>query len=609
MMDAGRKPPHSEPVAGRLWRAALIVGFLATLTGLPLAVAWRASGDLRSLASAMTRPRDALILTSDQNLSPRLGLVIHSGVISGARTGDLRTDRPVPRLDIDSAVFTLDLTARGDEPGPAQAPAGADLDKVLQRLANLSVASIGLRRVTLDIRHGDGAMLHFTDMSGEIVGNGDGAFTTRAKAQLAGNEITLEATWSRPAATAAPGAGHPLQFKITSSLLTAAFTGTIRPDEGLRLDGRADVRSRKLRALARWFGVPVKTGADLRNATVSGEMTWAKGLLSFPKAAVAVDGNAGTGVVSLATGGARPKVDATLAFDKLTVTPYLASLLQAPTDVPDTTAHRTLLALFDADLRLSAGKLVAPLFNTGGGAVTLTLKQGRLLADLAELELEGGLLGGQVSLDVSGDKPQLALKLRAKGIDPGRIFADALKRNPLLGRADLTIEAAGSAPTIQDLMPALAGRGTIRLIDGGRLGLDLKALAYGVRQARTVDWTAAGKGTTPLDRLEARFQIAAGNLVVEALDAASGPTLYLAGGSIDLIRRELDLTLGIGLGPVHEAPISARELIGFRGPWGSPAIGIVQSSATLHVPAAGSELLDTGMLGAPVPPEPARPRP
>src|SRR4029450_1012508 len=60
-----------------------------------------------------------------------------------------------------------------------------------------------------------------------------------------------------------------------------------------------------------------------------------------------------------------------------------------------------LLRHVDADLRISAPKVAIKGYGLGRGAATITVRSGRLLADIAELELYSGKVGVQVSVNAN----------------------------------------------------------------------------------------------------------------------------------------------------------------------------------------------------------------
>ncbi len=221
-----------------------------------------------------------------------------------------------------------------------------------------------------------------------------------------------------------------------------------------------------------------------------------------------------------------------------------------------------------------------------------------MLADLAELEIEGGSLTGQLSLDVTTSEPRLGLKLRAKQIDPGRALTDVMKRNPLLGRANVTFEATSAGHTLTELVQAMQGRGTFDMVDSGRLNLDLKALVHVAPAETATGWAAAGKGYTALTGLEARFALTKGDLQIETIVARAGPVTYLGTGRLDLGNRLIDLSIAHNGTSPTEVPISNRDVLRLHGPWGQPLIGLHQAPPALstipHV--KGSSIRTPGVI-------------
>ena len=100
-------------------------------------------------------------------------------------------------------------------------------------------------------------------------------------------------------------------------------------------------------------------------------------------------------------------------------------------------AITSLLDNVDADLRISCDTLVIPGIETGQGAVAVTLKNGKLLADVAELAVEEGVFRGQFVVERAGNDPRYGLSGKLEGVEAGRLLQRNLGRNPLQGRADI----------------------------------------------------------------------------------------------------------------------------------------------------------------------------
>ena len=66
---------------------------------------------------------------------------------------------------------------------------------------------------------------------------------------------------------------------------------------------------------------------------------------------------------------------------------------------------------FDADLRISAPKIAVNGFGFGRGAAAITVRSGKMIADIAELELPAGArAGAQVAIDTNDLTPGYSLR-------------------------------------------------------------------------------------------------------------------------------------------------------------------------------------------------------
>lgn len=594
--EAAVKPAWSS-VIGSVAGNTVVGGLLALLVGLPLVVDANTTLDTLHAAAGITPRTDGIVLADPVAIAAVPGLVLHSAYVTSL-DGRGIDDRTASFL-VEGGRLTLDLTgreadrlvadSRPGESGPSLSRPTAEI--TARRLSQLAVRGALVRRAELVIRGADGRTWTLSNVTAELAPPRKGAQSLDILATYAEQRVKLTLAWGTE-----PG-GHrrtPLRARLESRLLDVRFEGHLSQEGGLRLEGAASADIRKVRPLARWLGVPVDASPDLRDASIVGTVDWSDGTLSFERADVRIDGNQGTGTLALKTGGPRPSIEGTVGFEKLDVGRYVANLLGEPEAGPRLPDTRLLLAVVDADLRLSAARVTAPQLETGRAAVTLTLRNGRLQADLAELEIERGRAQGHITIDMGSDGlHRLAVKGRAVDIDPGRVFAPHLKRNPLFGRANVSIDVHGSGTSLPAMLANLAGKGSFTLADGGKLGLDLRTLVYAAQSSQIVGWAAAGKGSTSLDTLEGRFAIAKGGITIEALAARSGSTSYMGTGKVDLSERLLDLVLT--LGPVaNDATQSMREALAIRGTWFDPAISLLRQPAS-----------PSGSAGTPLLPQPS----
>jgi AsmA protein len=554
---------------------ACVVG---AVVGLPIAVDRTTSLDVIYGRGSPPSRATSFIVAEPVHLLSALPLSMGKGSLYGANPEVVGTSGTVSQLNADGAAFTLDFSNSIPDAGDAPTPR---LSPLLAQLAEFNVGRLILRQAKLNVILPNATQFSLTDITGEITAGRGTSFSAKGLASYNGRRVSFEASWRKAADLASPQ-GMPVTLVMKGDIFEASFDGRLGIDGGARFKGKSHLRVHKLRSLARWLGLPESIGVGLNSASLSSPVEWTAKQLSFPDATVTVGSNEGNGALMLSLKGTRPSIDGTLDFHRFDATNYIAAAAQNGTQDEQAAAggkHAPpLMTLFDADIRVSATKVVVPFFETGRGAATVALKQGKLLADLAEIEIEGGSAGGQVVYDLNSETPRLAFKTKFTGVDPGRIFTHALQRNPLLGRADLLLEGNATGTTATEMLSTLGGKGSIKLVDSGKLGLDLKSLIYAASQAEQVTWTAAGKGTTPLDELSARFQIAHGSVAIDSLQAKSGATSYLGVGTVNMSQRVLDLHLAAGDNATSESPIASRDVLQVRGDWQSPTIELMRNA-------------------------------
>jgi len=275
-----------------------------------------------------------------------------------------------------------------------------------------------------------------------------------------------------------------------------------------------------------------------------------------------------------------------LAFSALDLTPYAEAARSQASLFDRQTASWSAFDLsfpifrhIDADVRISAPKVTIKSFGLGlgRGAATLTARHGKLLADIAELEVHAGKVGAQITLDSNESVPRYTLRGKIEGFDAGSASAALLGSPVITGRSTLFFDLHGVGQTPSDLLRRLSGKATLAVADGGRVGLDMKALKSVPKSGVTPGWGPLAKAHTVIESLEARTVIHDGVLFTETLQARSGTAGVAASGRVDLANRTLDLRLQTKPGVPTDRPLKPADMIGaesatVRGSWQEPFV-------------------------------------
>ena len=562
----------------RRWTtASAAIGFVGLVVGLPIAVNFPLAPLSFQGALLHAGGRDAVMVTTPVRLSLAPSVVLEAGLVydPDSVTTRARDAAAIGRIAIDGPVVRVATMAAA----ASQEAVEEALPLILSQLSALAFEKLQVRRGTLLVVSQDGSREAITDFTAEVISNRKGSFTGKGNATYRGMAIALDAAWSSPADAKAPQR-IPIKLTLKSSMLDAGIEGHLGVTDGLRLQGIAEVSAQKPRDVARWFGIAVPSGVEPKSGSLKGTLDWGSGTLTFSRATVSLDGNEGTGALSLNIAQTPPSIEGTLAFQSLNLTQYavpaltLASMWPLGFSPGEEESSTSLLTRFNADLRVSAGKVsLLPHVQTGRAAAAIAVKDGKLMADVAELEVEGGSFGGQITADMSGLMARYAVSGKLENIDAGRSLSGLLHRNPLQGRANITLNLTGSGNDTGDLVKSLSGKVGFALSEGGRLGLDLRALLYAAQRSEVKGWAAAGKGQTALELLDARLQIENGVVMSEQLHAKSAGLSIAGSGRLHLDSKALDLALLLTNATGDRAPTSGDTML-ITGNWLEPTIRV-----------------------------------
>lgn len=603
--------------------AALVFG------GLGLAMPWLIDGSDSEIAfrsaTLNAAPRDSFTLSSPVpfEVMPRVRLERGSVAVapsSGAPTSGAAVLAMLTggkaRLVLDNAVLSLDLGAR------AVSPAGAGqggLEPVLAALVGLSFSELTIRDSQLRVTRADGSIESLTLAHALVTRQRNGRIKTVANVVLRGERLAIDLALS-PAVETGGATAWPLTLDVHNDLVHINASGNVTTRDSLQFNApEAEFEVASIRRLARWLGAEWGDGRGLEQLRIKGPLEWTPRALAFPQATVDIDGNSASGTLTAKLANQRASIEGTLDFEKLDVAAYLdqaaATSSQFVFDLtsylPPSLAFKPAFPILkdvDADLRLSASKVTVGDTAYGKGAASLSLKNGVMLADIAEFEIgKGGTCSGQLSIDAAGVTPQYRLKGKLDAADVA-LVSEALLAYPAVGGiGTTTVDLSASGLTRQSLVQSLSGKIGVRLPQFGQLGVDLNALAATTRAAAQKGWAGTSRGQTSINSLAADFNVLDGRMNVGKATARTGDATLTAVGSIDLQSGHSDMRVWMTRSLIVPAPSDALP----PGSPPAPAIAAATSGVGLliegpinaptirYLPVAGSSESTTG--GSPPP--------
>jgi hypothetical protein len=561
--------------------ACLLLAVLA-----PMFLGPRATDEPFSGYAVMASPRDMHVITSPIRLSDAPDLTLSRGTLYA--DGNAAAGTPISRFVLDAPVFHLNASGLrpdtpGFEAGLANMMTGSVAPLLVEQLVAMGFDGLTVRQGTLHVTTAAGVSETLGDIQAELTGRRKGQIVGKGSFTIRGQRLAFDGALAPPAEKPTQ-TRWPFKVALKGDLLDASFDGHLGVAEDLQLTGQVDLSSPSLRRVGRWFGVPVPIADGLNAIGIKGQATWARNALAVEDAKLVIDGNEAAGALVLNFAGERPLIDATLAFHALDLSPYAEAARSQSFLFDRQTATWSLFDLsfplirhVDADLRVSAPKVTLKGFGLGRGAATIAVRSGKLLADIAELDLYGGKLSAQVTASANEIVPRYTLRGRVENFDAGPAGAAVFGSAVLTGRSTLSVDIEGSGQTPAEVVRRLSGKATLTMPEGGRVAMDMKALRAAAKASGPPGWGPLAKGQTNLEVVEARAHIRGGVVLTEMVQARSGAAGLAASGRIDLAERTLDLRVSMKPGvptdrPLKPSDMSGAESVTMQGPWLEPFV-------------------------------------
>lgn len=583
----------SRQTLRRFFVSVVVLCSLIFLIATPVFVGGQHPGLSLKSAAVYAASADSYSLSSPVRLLQAPVIELESGTISIpqnstglARSGEMLAmfiTGSSSRIALKDAKFSADFSGSGTTTFNKAAPGGvAPLVAVLK---DITFDSLTVRDSKVHLKMANGITLALHQVTANVTSNPEGFIHAEGSFIFRGEKVTFETTFGTN--IDAKSGARLMKTSLESRLLAASFNGYYMLGENPRLlSQHGELRIPSLHDAANWIGIAWPSSPAFRDFRANGQLEWVNRTVAFQDATVQMDGNEATGTLSVNFSGERPSIEGTLGFETLDLTTYfrsdgetgqtsgesLLSLVSAANDL-----NFPLVRAVDADLRISSDSVVAPGVIIGSSAATISLKDGKMIADVAELEIDDGTRGGgQLRVNMSGPEPSYDIRGKLQDLDLGRAAQAIFGHATIQGRGNAIVEISATGNTGTSLLNSLGGKLYVTMADGGSIGLDIDQLSAAAKSPETQGaWTLASTGAMSVDQLDARFELVNGVIRTESAQATAGERAVEAEGAINLAAGMLDLSLVIGdrsAGASADAKPEPREVIDMRGPWKDPSL-------------------------------------
>jgi AsmA protein len=355
---------------------------------------------------------------------------------------------------------------------------------------------------------------------------------------------TVELTgWLSDPAVVANGGDAPAKFEIETNLLSAKFDGSLWGGRTWRLEGAAEAATESVRELERWIGLPYRSPRAFGAAALSGRFLADRQGATVSDLALSLAGSELEGEAAWSLTSAKPILSATLASDKLDLTPFLAEMPPL-SDADGAWSDRPLPSVsgsMNLDLRVSAAHARLDRVELTDMGLSVLLENGRLDVSLPEAKAYGGRLAGRLAVSQGADGTTIDASGNLQHVDLGDFLWATRDFGSLTGSATGKIAIAGHGSTVQRLVRGLTGDADFLISDGEIVGVNFEQALRRVDKRPLSVGSEVHGGRTPFSKLSGRLTIADDSAqLVDAVITGPGAKIELS-GSTRLDDRSLSL--------------------------------------------------------------------
>lgn len=576
--------------------AFAVLAFVVAGLGLPILL----GGDGHNEGGLVAAPRDRFQITEPLTIKGLPGVRIERGtlaladvyaakIMSGEAVTALLASGSA-RLVLDGASILLDRTV-----GAGQEAAVEGMAPLAAVISEANFDALSIRRSVVVFVGEDGRRDTIGEANFEVAIKRKSSVSGRGTLSVLGQKLSFDAVMGLlPDRRSASQVKHvPLRVSVKGPMLEAQLDGKFVPGEAAPIQGQGEISVRNGRDAARWLGFGWPAGPGFADFKIKGPVEWSRQAVAFQRATMQMDGNEAQGALSVTFAGGRPDVSGTLALQTLDLRGYLSAwqgdarrsiiedvLAPGPFAFP-------LVRFIDADLRISANRVLADKLEFGQSAATLSIKSGKLRADVAEVTLDAARGSGQLMIDTNSSDPRFVVRGKLSNIEVSRLLPDGASAMPLQGRGEFVADVAAVGQTSTDLLRTLSGKISLAMPTGARVGMDLKGLLASAQKQPVSGWALTRRGSTTVDSLQGRIVVSEGVIYTEAFSAALGDALMTASGGGNLKSGMLDVKLSLATGKSGDRGTAGPliDSLTFRGPWHEPSIRAERTPSAISAPA------------------------
>ncbi|MGH6835796.1 MAG: AsmA family protein [Methylocella sp.] len=446
--------------------------------------------------------------------------------------------QPDIRIDLDGRPMPLDNAIGGAAdaaPAPAEA-ASADA----ARLGAVTIVDGRARLISKQLS--PELAIDAINMTLEWRNPGAAAIVT-GQARIRGENAAIAASIASPAELLR-GHRSSLSLKIDAPSFSLSADGDLASMPKWQFDGRLHAAAPSARTLLEQAGyfVPFPGPFDDFDANCEATVAAASAVLSGLH--LQFDGNDYEGTLAFQARDGAPHLSGTLATNRLSLRPFLASL--SPATGRDGRWNRDSFDLTeygsaDLDFRISASHIFFSHFALEDAAFSLIRNGSRVELTLAGGKAYQGTIKARATFDLSDSGVGMQVTGAISGADLAALSFDAVGWPEFYGALTGTANLESAGASMGEVMRNLDGAAQIDVVQGQLGGIDLDSVLHRIDKSPLALLADIHRGRTAFERAGFGLRFVTGVAGIQD-GRVENPNLRLAfGGTVDFGERRLDL--------------------------------------------------------------------
>ena len=383
-----------------------------------------------------------------------------------------------------------------------------------------------------------------------------------------------------------------INARTSSPTLTSSFTGDVSLKGDGAINGKLSAKSDQLRQLITQTGTTLPEGDQLKSFSIEGDASGSFLTPTLRNGTYALDDTRAAGTLSADLSGPSPSVKADVTSPRLDLTPFMGessaqSSASSNQGWSDERLDLAAMKLLNADLRIVADEIIIGDIALSDADLGATLKNGRLVADLARFTSFGGTWQGRAIVDASASTPTFDFNMAAQTIQAQSLLSTLAGFDRLSGNGQFAVDVSSTGVTINQIVDALDGTLSLDLDSGALAGINLGqlvrtagslsgALSSGNLSLQSLGDVVSPQAETDFTDFSAQLELQNGLAQIQTLKLANSVLDVSGAGQINLGGRTMDVKLTPAVDRAGQGEAATVQLNGIpvpirvQGSWTSP---------------------------------------